>query len=107
MTTFGEYQKAAAAVPVSLRNDRDRIDFPVQGLQAEAGNIGSLLAKAFASGKFHLKEAQSKEIKDRLADVLWYVARLCTETGIGMQELAAHSITQLDVRARGLNPDQR
>ena len=46
-------------------------------------------------------------MKDRLADVLWYVARLCNETGIGMQELAKHSITQLQAKATGLDPNQR
>ncbi len=107
MNTFEEYQSAAAKVPVSLRNDRDRIQFPVLGLQEEAGKIGSLLAAAFASGKLHLTPEQSKEVKDRLADVLWYVARLCGETGIGMQELATHSITQFQARAEGLDPDRR
>ncbi len=106
MNTFEEYQRAAAKVPLSLRNDRDRIQFPVLGLQEEAGKIGSLLTRAFASGKFHLTQKQSKEVKDRLADVLWYVACLTGETGIGMQELATHSITQLQARITGLDPDR-
>ena len=107
MNTFEEYQRAAAKVPVSLRNNRDRVTLPVLGLQEEAGKIGSLLTAAFASGKFHLTPEQSKEVNDRLADVLWYVARLCGETGIGMQQLATHSIAQFQARAEGLDPDRR
>jgi len=107
MNTFEEHQSIAAKVPVSLRNDRGRIHLPVLGLQEEAGKIGSLLTAAFASGKFRLTPAQSKEVKDRLADILWCVARLCGETGIAIQELAAHSITQLQARAKGLDSDRR
>jgi NTP pyrophosphatase (non-canonical NTP hydrolase) len=107
MKTFEEYQAAASQVPLSLRNDRDRIQIPVLGLQEEAGKIGSVLAKAFASGKFSLTKEQSKEVKDRLSDTLWFVAILCKETGIAMQDVAAHSIMQLRTRAKGLDPDQR
>ena len=80
MKTFEEYQAAATQVPLSLRNDRDRIQLPVSGLQEEAGKIGSLLTKAFAAGKFSLTQEQHKEVKDRLSDILWFVALLCKET---------------------------
>lgn len=101
MNTFEEYQNVATKVPIALRNNRDRIELPVLGLQEEAGKIGSVLTVAFASGRFRLTPDQSKEVKDRLADILWCVARLCGETGIAMQELATRSTTQLQARARG------
>jgi len=50
--TFQEYRNVAANVPIALRNDRDRIDLPVTGLQQEAGKLRKMLAAAFASGKF-------------------------------------------------------
>ena len=107
MKTFEEYQAVATKSPISLRNNRDRIELPVLGLQEEAGKIGSLLISAFASGKLHLTQEQSREVRDRLADILWYVARLCGETGIAMEEVAAHSITQLQARTKGLDPNRR
>jgi len=107
MKTFEEYQAAATQVPLSLRNDRDRIQLPVLGLQEEAGKIGSLLTEAFAAGNFNLTQEQSKEVKDRLSDILCFVALLCEETGIAMQDLAAHSIAQLKARAKGFDPDRR
>jgi hypothetical protein len=99
MDTFGDYQVIAAKVPVALKNNRDRIDLPVVGLQQEAGRLGSLLSAAFASGKFHLTVEQSNDAKDRMADILWCIARLCEETGIPMQDVAAHSANQLKNRA--------
>jgi NTP pyrophosphatase (non-canonical NTP hydrolase) len=107
MNTFEEYQALAAKVPLSLRNDRDRIQLPVLGLQEEAGKIGLLLATAFAAGKFAMTQEQNRELKDRLSDVLWHVALLCGETGMAMQDVAAHSIAQLQTRAKDLDPDQR
>jgi hypothetical protein len=107
MKTFEEYQALATKVPLSLRNNRDRMDLPVRGLQEDAGKIGSLLATAFASGKLGLTQEQSREVKDRLSDILWCVASLCNETGINMQEVAAHSIAQLQERTKGLDPYQR
>jgi NTP pyrophosphatase (non-canonical NTP hydrolase) len=92
--TFEGYQTHTNQVPLSLRNNRQRIELPGTGLQEEAGKLDSLLTKAFSSGEFTLPQKQAGEIKNRLADVLWYLALLCRETGIPMQDLAVHSLTQ-------------
>ncbi|MGO8767004.1 MAG: hypothetical protein ACLQSR_17950 [Limisphaerales bacterium] len=42
-----------------------------------------------------------------MADILWYVARLCDETGISMESVATHSIAQLQSRIKELDPDHR
>jgi hypothetical protein len=107
MKTFDEYQALATRVLLSLRNNRDRIQLPVLGLQEEAGKIGSLLTTASASGKFALTQEQRREVQDRLSDVLWYVALLCGETGVAMQDMAAHSIAQLQARTKELDSDRR
>ena len=107
MKTFGEYQCAAVKVPASLRNNRDRVDFPVRGLQEDAGKIGSIMAGAFDAGKFKLAPDQHEEIKGRMADMLWYMAHLCQETGIPLDEIASHSIAQLQLRMKGFDPDRR
>jgi phosphoribosyl-ATP pyrophosphohydrolase len=107
MRTFEEYQSAATTTPLSLRNNRDRVNLPVLGLQEEAGKVGSLLASAFASGKLALTQEQTTELKDRLSDTLWYVALLYGETGVPMQDVAEHSLARLLSRTRALDPDQR
>ncbi len=107
MNTFEEYQRAATQTPLSLRNNRDRIDLPVRGLQQEAGKVGSLLASAFACGRLVLTPEQVGELKDRLSEMLWCIALLCRETGVPMQELAAHSLAQLQSRVQSVDPNQR
>ena len=104
--TFDEYQNLAAKVPVALRNDRDSVALPVLGLQEDAGKLGKLLSVAFASGKFRLTPAQSDEAKDRMADILWCLARLCGEAGISLDDFAAHSAAQIKTRASKLDPER-
>lgn len=107
MNTFEEFQTLATKVPLSLRNNLDRINLPVMGLQEEAGRIGSLLARTTASGHVNLTPEQRGKLHDRLSEILWYVALLCRETGITMQEVASHSIAQVQERVKQLDPDQR
>ncbi len=107
MKTFEEYQITATKLPLSLRNNRDRILLPVSGLQEEAGKISSLLSTASTSGKFTLAAVQTSELQDRLSDVLWYVALLCGEAGIRMQDVATNSIKQLQMRSELFDPDRR
>ena len=107
MNTFEEFQNLATKTPLSLRNNLDRINLPLIGLQAEAGKVGSLLARATGTGTLSLTPEQRDELQSRLADILWSVALLCGETGITMQDVATHGIAQLKARARELDPDQR
>lgn len=107
MDTFAQYQTIATTVPLSLRNNRDRLELPVTGLQEEAGRIGRLLATASASGRLDLTAEQRRELQDRLGDSLWYLALLCGETGVAMQDVATHSIAKLQERTQGLDPDRR
>jgi NTP pyrophosphatase (non-canonical NTP hydrolase) len=104
---FEEYQTVATRVPASLRNNLDRINLPLHGLQEEAGKVGSLLGVATATGRLNLAPEQRKELQDRLADLLWYVALLGNETGTSLADIAAHSLAQIQERARRLDPDQR
>lgn len=107
MNTFAEFQTLANQVPASLRNNLDRVNLPATGLQETAGSISSLLTRASASGHFHLTLEQRNQLHDRLSESLWYMALLCEETGITLQEVAAHGIAQLQERVKQLDPDQR
>ncbi len=107
MNSFREFQSLAAKVPVSLRNNRDRILIPISGLQQETGKVGSLLTSALASGKLDLTADQCGEFKGRMADILWLASVLCEETGVSLQSITEHSLNQLRTRAGELAPDQR
>ena len=105
--TFEEYQTSAIRVPVSLRNNLDRVNLPLRGLQEEAGKISSLLQKAMAAGPIEISAEQSRELQDRLADLLWCTTLLAHETGTSLAEVAGHSLAQIQERVGGLDPDHR
>jgi len=107
VNTFEEFQAAATQLQASLRNNRDRISLPITGLEQEVGKVGAIFAAASASGHFAPTPEQQSELRDRLADVLWYTALLCHEAGVSMQEVAARSIEQLQERLKHFDPDVR
>lgn len=107
MKTFEEFQAAAAKLPASLRNNRDRLNLPISGLQEESGKISALLSAASALGRFVLTPEEQNELCDRLSNMLWYTALLCNEANVRMEEVAAHSIEQLQTRLKSLDPEQR
>lgn len=107
MKTFEEFQAAATKLPASLRNNRDRINLPLAGLQQESGKISALLSAASASGRLVLTTEQRSELRGRLADLLWYAALLCQDAEVSMEEVAAHSIAQVQERLKNLDPGAR
>lgn len=70
-----------------IKQDCDRAQLPVMGLQEEGGKLSKLVSTTFASGKFRLTAAQSDEAKDRLVDILSCLARICGETAVLMETL--------------------
>jgi len=54
-----------------------------------------------------LTQEQTIELQDRLSDTLWYIALLCSETSIAMQDVATQSIAKLEARTKALDRDQR
>lgn len=72
-----------------IKRDRDGVQLPVMGLQEEGGKLSKLLATTFASGRFCLTPAHGEEAKDRLVEILSCLTRICGETAILMETLAA------------------
>jgi NTP pyrophosphatase (non-canonical NTP hydrolase) len=107
MDTFKEYQTIATSIPISLRNNRDRILLPVTALQQEAGKIGAVFARALDAQHGGLTPEQSRELKERMGDVLWCIAMLSAEIKVPLQEIAEESAKLLQARRAELGQDQR
>jgi hypothetical protein len=84
-----------------------RLDLPILGLQEQAGKIGSVFAAGCDSGTLVMSQEQTFELRARLADLLWYMALICKESGISLQSVADCSITQLHARQEGRDLDER
>lgn len=59
------------------------------GLTSEAGEVADLVKKNIRDGK------KLDHLPKELGDVLWYVARLCDETGYKLSDIASDNIEKL------------
>jgi NTP pyrophosphatase (non-canonical NTP hydrolase) len=98
MTTFRDYQEGAMTTAVYPGKGEGNWTYPALGLAGETGEICEKLKKAIRDDGGQVNEERHAAIKKELGDVLWYVAALCTELRIDMQEVAEQNLAKLAKR---------
>jgi NTP pyrophosphatase (non-canonical NTP hydrolase) len=69
--------------------------YPTLGLTNEAGEVAGKIKKIFRD-KSGVISAQDREaLKGELGDVLWYLAQVCTELEIPLEEVAEYNLEKL------------
>lgn len=114
ITTFKEYQEEAVSMKVSLNKFLEThqnvppdvvellgVAYDGLGL-GEAGEVQGKIKKIIRdNGGFITKEAKY-EIAKELGDTLWYIASMCENLGISLEDVATMNIEKLrDRHARG------
>jgi NTP pyrophosphatase (non-canonical NTP hydrolase) len=69
--------------------------YPTLGLTNEAGEVAGKIKKIFRDNNGLIGEAERLALKGELGDVLWYLAQVCTELDLSMDEVAEHNIDKL------------
>jgi NTP pyrophosphatase (non-canonical NTP hydrolase) len=99
--TFKDYQARAgdtARYPDAGHNPI----YPTLGLAGEAGEVADKVKKVLRDNGGIFDAASVAAIQKELGDVLWYVARLATELGLDMEQIAAENLAKLaDRKVRG------
>ena len=107
MLTFTEYQKGAmstAIYPICHVMTKEEVlqrigfTYPALGLAGEAGELAEKFKKIIRDNEGMINDDKQKELAKELGDVLWYVAALCTELGLNMEEVAAANLAKLASR---------
>jgi NTP pyrophosphatase (non-canonical NTP hydrolase) len=100
--TLDEYQQGAlatAAYPEAVR-----VLYPALKLAGEAGEVAEKLGKLMRDEGLRpgkpLSNAQRDALGKELGDVLWYVAVLAHDLGLGLDEVAATNLAKLADRQR-------
>lgn len=76
--------------------------YPTLGLSNEAGEVAGKIKKIFRDKEGLIGEAEREALKSELGDVLWYLAQVCTELDISLDEVAQSNLAKLlDRQARG------
>ncbi len=98
---FSDYQQKAkntAKYPVIGQG----VIYPTLGLTNEAGEVSGKIKKIFRDKNGVIGETDRLALKAELGDVLWYVAQVCTELDLSLEEVAEYNIAKLlDRQARG------
>lgn len=98
---FEDYQTQASKTAVYP--DADVITYPTFGLVSEAGEVAGKVKKVLRDKNGHFDPVEREKIADEVGDVLWYIAALCTDLGIGMETIAQRNLDKLNSRmARGV-----
>ena len=69
--------------------------YPTLGLTNEAGEVAGKIKKIFRDKNGIIGEAEREALKGELGDVLWYLAQVCTELDLSLDEVAGYNIEKL------------
>jgi NTP pyrophosphatase (non-canonical NTP hydrolase) len=95
--TFDEYQEKARSTAIypELGNN---LYYPTLGLCSEAGEIAGKVKKIMRDDGGKCSEEKRESIKKECGDVLWYVANICCELGITLDDVARCNVDKLASR---------
>ena len=93
---FKDYQTQASNT--AIYNDADVIIYPALGMLSEAGEVAGKIKKVLRDKNGHFDPVERDKIADEVGDVLWYIAALCTDLGVGMETIAQKNLNKLNSR---------
>ncbi len=94
---FETYQDLAGKT--AIYPDRGaNLAYPALGLNGEAGEVAEIVKKVYRDARGRLSPERREALQKELGDVLWYVAALCAEAGLSMDQVARQNIDKLSDR---------
>lgn len=94
--TFKEYQDKAAET--AIYGDRNAIIYPALGLASEAGEVLGKIKKVLRDNNGEFTEGLNKVIGMEISDCLWYIAALCKDLNLSMDDIAQDNLDKLNSR---------
>lgn len=91
---FDQYQKESRKTAV-YPNQGNNFIYPALGLAGETGEVLEKIKKIIRDKGGKLDEETREKIAKEIGDVLWYIAQLCTELGLSMEEVAKQNLEKL------------
>lgn len=77
-------------------DEKENMYYACMGLIEETGEIVAELRKPLFKGNFHEKTLDIEEIKSELGDLMWYIALICKNTNIDMNQLHEHEGKEIE-----------
>lgn len=91
---FQTYQRESRKTWGEVSTDSP-IVYPTLGLVNEAGEVAGKIKKIFRDKGGKISAEDRESLKYELGDVLWYLAQICTELDLSLQEVAGANLEKL------------
>lgn len=91
---FNTYQRESRKTWSLIHTDH-AIVYPTLGLANEAGEVAGKVKKIFRDKEGKITESDREALKHELGDVLWYLAQICTELDLTLQQVAETNLEKL------------
>lgn len=88
-----EYQNEAYQAIQTHQDNKEEVMHWAIGLGEEAGEALSVIKHKYYGGQY-----QIMDLVGELGDVLWYIAALCTASGIDMEDVVEYNLAKLHHR---------
>lgn len=96
---FSEYQLATDATAIYPKGrENGSLYYVTMGLTSEAGEVAGKVKKSLRDHDGLIDEERAEAIASELGDVLWYCARIASEIGYNLGEVAEGNLTKLNNR---------
>ena len=94
LQSFNDYQLQSRKTWNLIHVDH-AIVYPTLGLTNEAGEVAGKVKKIFRDKAGVIGEEDRQALKSELGDVLWYLAQICTELDLTLEEVAEANLEKL------------
>ena len=91
---FTEYQSKSRTT-ANYPSIGHPVIYPTLGLSSEAGEVAGKIKKIFRDKGGVIGAAEREALKGELGDVLWYLAQVCTELDLSLDDVAGHNLEKL------------
>jgi NTP pyrophosphatase (non-canonical NTP hydrolase) len=93
---FAQYQERA--IKTAIYNKEHSIIYPALGLANEAGEVLGKLKKVLRDNNGGYTTEHINAIGSEIGDTLWYMAALCRDLGLNMNDIANENLRKLEDR---------
>ena len=94
LENFDAYQQESRKTWNLIHMDHPLV-YPTMGLVNEAGEVAGKVKKIFRDRDGQISDMDRQALKDELGDVMWYLAQICTELELSLQEVAEANLVKL------------
>ncbi|MDD3887701.1 MAG: nucleoside triphosphate pyrophosphohydrolase family protein [Patescibacteria group bacterium] len=96
---FNDYQKKARRTAIYPDKGKNFV-YPTLGLMGEAGEVAEKMKKVIRDDGGKVNKEKRLEMKKELGDVLWYIASVCSELKLSMEDVAQFNLEKLMSRKK-------